>query len=104
MINVTLDMSCIVDLEQGNVTASYLKELIQMHKDRKINLRVVAISASELKPDRTFASHFNEFREKIANVGLKDVEILEPIAYWGVAFYDHCVLGGGRLGELERKI
>lgn len=104
MINVTLDMNCIVALEKDEVTASYIKKIIQMHKDRKINLRVVAISASERKPDGTYASNFNEFKERIASVGLIDVEILKPIGYWGITFWDYFVWGGGRLTKLERKI
>lgn len=104
MINVTLDMNCIVALEKWDEIASYIREMIEMHKDRKINLRVVAISASELKPDRTYASNFNEFRERIDGLGLIDVEILKPIAYFGIAFFDYCVFGGGQLSELERKI
>jgi len=104
MINVTLDMNCIVDLEEGSATAPYIRKMIRMHKDRKINLRVVAISASERKPDGTYASNFNEFKERVAGLGLIDVEILKPIAYFGIAFFDYCVFGGGQLSELERKI
>ena len=104
MINVTLDMNCIIDLEEGKVTAPYIREMIQMHKDRKINLRVVAISASERKPDGTYASNFNEFKERIASVGLINVEILKPIGYWDITFWDYCVWAGDRLSELERKI
>jgi hypothetical protein len=101
---VTLDMNCIIDLEEGNTTAPYIQKMIQMHKDHQINLRVVAISASERKPDGTYASNFNEFKERLATLGLEDVEILRPIAYTDIAFFDYCVLGGGKLSELEKKI
>lgn len=104
MINVTLDMNCIIDLEKGKVTAPYIKKMIQLHKERKITLRVVAISASERKPDGTYASNFDEFKERISRLGMMDVEILKPIGYWGITFWDYCVWGGGRLSELERKI
>jgi len=76
MLNVTLDNNCIVDLEQNRPKVPYIKRLIQMHREGKINLRVVAISASERKPDDTYVSHFNEFKERITAVGLGDVEIL----------------------------
>ena len=104
MINVTLDMNCIIDLEEGIGVAPYIKEIIQMHKDRKINLRVVAISASERKRNGTYAYNFSEFKERIASVGLIDVEILKPIGYWDITFWDYCVWGGDQLTELERKI
>lgn len=104
MLNITLDMNCIVHLEKRNAEASYLKKLIQMHSDRKINLRVVAISASERKPDGTYVSHFSEFKEKIAAVGLADVEIMPTLAYWGIAFWNNFLYGGGALDKLEREI
>lgn len=104
MPNVIFDMTCIIDLEKNNDTAPYLRKLIQMHEDREINLRVVAISASERKPDHTYASHFDEFKKRIAVVGLADVEILAPIFYWGITFWDYSLWNGKTLEELERKI
>ena len=91
MLNVTLDNNCIIDLEQNRPAAPYIKKLIQMHREGKISLRVVAISASERKPDGTFASNFNEFKERIDSIGLTDVQILKPIAYQGIAFHNYCV-------------
>jgi hypothetical protein len=104
MLNVTLDNNCIIDLEQNRPAASDIKRLIQMHMKGKINLRVVAISASERKPDDTYVSQFDEFKERIAAVGLGDVEILPTIAYTGLAFVGYCLVGGGVLTELERKV
>ena len=104
MLNVTLDNNCIIDLEQNRPAAPYIKKLIQMHREGKISLRVVAISASERKPDGTFASNFNEFKERIDSIGLTDVQILKPIAYQGIAFHNYCVQGGGSLGRLEKEI
>jgi len=104
MLNVTLDNNCIIDLEQNNAMATYIKKLIQMHRDRKINLKVVAISASERKPDRTYVSHFDEFKARITKIGLSDLEILKTIAYAGLAFAGHCLASGGALGKLEREV
>jgi hypothetical protein len=104
MLNVTFDMTCIIDLEKNNDTTPYLRKLIRMHEDREINLRVVAISASERKPDHTYASHFDEFKKRIAVVGLADVEILTPISYWGITFWDYSLWNGKTQEELERKI
>jgi len=75
-----------------------------MHDNRKINLRVVAISASERKPDGKYASNFAEFKEKIAAVGLAHVEILKPIGYVGITFLDWCLRADDQLVNLERKI
>jgi hypothetical protein len=102
--NVTLDNMCIIDLEKNREHAPQIKKLIQMHCEREISLRIVATSASELKPDHTYPSHFDEFKQRIASVGLGGVEILPTLFYIGLSFVGYCVVGGRWLGELEKEI
>jgi len=104
MLKVTLDTNCIVDLEQINAEASYLKRLIEMHSDQKISLRAVAISASERRPDHSYVSNFNEFKRRLDAIGLGNVEILPTILYLGIGFFGYSLFGGGELDELESKI
>ena len=107
MTNATLDTNCIIDLENNARAARYIRALIRMHEDRRINLRVVAISASERKRDRTYAANFSEFKERIAAIGLGGVEILRPILYWGMAYWDWCIWAGHEndpMMELERRV
>ena len=104
MTNVTLDTNCIIDLEKASPRATYMKELIQMHKDGKINLRVVAISASERKPDGTYASNFAEFQERVAALGLGQVDILKPIGYFDVSYWDWCLWADEEMLELEQRV
>lgn len=75
-----------------------------MHDDKKIKLRITAISASEQRPDKTYVSHFNDFKHRLAIIGLGKVEILNTILYVGLGFVGHSLVGGGKLEELERKI
>ncbi len=103
-MNVTLDTNCIIALEENRPEAPFIRQLISFHEAKKINLRVVAISASERKRDGTYAANFSEFKRKIAAVGLGHVEILRPIAYLGMAFVDWCYPGGGEATVLDRKI
>lgn len=104
MLKFTLDSNCIIDLEKNNTHALYLRKLVKMHNNQIINLRVPAIVASEKKPDDTYISHFNEFKQRLATIGLGNVEILPTILYFGLSFFDYCLFGGGKLDELERKI
>jgi len=104
MTNVTLDTNCIIDLEEANPRATSIKELIQMHKDGKINLRVVAISASERKPDGTYASNFAEFQERVAALGLGQADILKPMGYFGVSYWDWCLWADDEMLGLEEKV
>ncbi len=103
-MKVTLDTNCIIDLEENRPAAPFVKTLIDLHNNRSINLRVVAISASERKPNGIYASNFAEFQQKIAAVGLEDIEILHPIAYLDVTFLDWCLLADDQMVQLERKI
>ena len=48
--------------------------------------------------------NFDKFRKRIGAVGLQDVEILNPICYFDMSYFDYCVLGGGKLTELEEAI
>ncbi len=103
-MKLTLDTNCIIDLEENRPAAPFLHTLISYHDNQKIDLRVVAISASERKPDGTYATNFAEFREKIALVSLGHVEILAPICYLDMAFVDWCLLADEQMVKLERKI
>jgi hypothetical protein len=103
-MKVTLDTNCVIDLEENRPAAPFVKRLIELHNNRSINLRVVAISASERKPNGIYASNFAEFQQKIAAVGLEHIEILRPIAYLYVTFLDWCLAADDQMVQLERKI
>lgn len=104
MLKVTLDLNCIISLEKNDARASDLRKLINLHDCGKIILSVPAASASERKPDNTYARHINEFTSRLAPLGLGDVEILHTIAYFGLCFVGYAYLGGGKLAELEKEI
>ena len=103
-MNVTLDTNCIIDLEESRPPAAALHGLIERHERGVIRLRVTGISASERQPDGQYAPNFELFRQKLANAGLNEVEILKPISYWGVTYWDWCLWTNDKLVELERQI
>jgi hypothetical protein len=107
MINATLDMNSIIDLEKKKGDWMHIEHLIKMYEKGQIRLRVVAISASEQKPDRTYPSNFSEFKDRIAAIGLEMAEILKPLGYVGITYNDWCVVADKKTGpmvNLERKI
>ena len=104
LMNVTFDQTCIIDIEKNNQYADPLRELIRMHERQEINLRVVAISASELKPDHTYSSNFDEFKKRIALIGLEKAVILPALGRWDLTFWNHSVYSGRWLKELENEI
>jgi len=104
LLNITLDNTCIIDLEKNSEYASNIKNLISIHKEQKINLRVVAVSASELRKDHKYYSNFNEFRKKITYLGLGNVTILPTLMRVGLSYVDYCLVSGRWLNELEKEI
>jgi hypothetical protein len=103
-VNVTLDMGCLADLEDGHSAASYLRSLLRLHERRVLTLRVVAIGASERHADGVFAAEFPEFADRIAALGLQDAEILEPVFRWGLSFAGWSLWPDVELERLERRI
>jgi hypothetical protein len=101
---LTLDMNCIIDLEKNNSYAPDLLKLVELNIERKIDLRITAASASEQKPDDTSASNFSEFKDRLARIGLSSLEILPTLLYVGVSYIGYCLVGGGKLSELEESI
>jgi len=76
--------------------------MISDHTEGKIDLAVVAISASENQPDGGASPNYAVFEEKLKAAGLDHLEQLLPMAYWDVAFWDHALWDGD--SELEKKI
>lgn len=104
MKNITIDTNCIIDLEEERQSVKYIRSLIKMHKEDRIKLMVVAISASERKQDRTYASSFGEFTKKLEKIGLGDVEILKPMCYLGICFFGKSLFSCEEMEQSEEKI
>lgn len=101
---VTIDMNCVIDLEEDRPAAVHVRELVRIHASGKVRLRVPGIAASERKPGGTYAANFQKFVNKISAVGLVDVEILKPMCYLDVAYYDWCILPDDTMIDFERRI
>jgi hypothetical protein len=104
LVNVTLDMGCIADLQDDAAGYPYLRSLIKLHERQLLTLRVVAIGASERHPDGIFAADFPEFAHHVERAGLGQVEILEPVFRWGLTFADWSLWPDAELESLERRI
>jgi hypothetical protein len=103
-MKVTLDQNCLIALENNENQALYIKELVAMHDKKQISVSVVGIGASERLKGGTYATNFNDFKIRIATIGLAHLEILQPIGYWDITFWDWCIYADDQMIELERKI
>jgi hypothetical protein len=103
-MSITLDHNCLIALENNESDAPFIKELLAMHDNKQVIMRVVGIGASEQLKGRTYATNFAEFKTRIAAIGLAHLEILRPIAYWGVTFWDWGIYADDHMVQLECNI
>lgn len=91
MLRVTLDTNCIIDIEESRPPAKTLKEILSYSDKFKIALCIPSIQASERSKDGVIAQTFDEFKLKLARLGMAGTELILPLAYWGIAFWDNCL-------------
>jgi hypothetical protein len=111
MNKFTLDTNCIIDLEENRPpNAEHVRKIVQAWKNGKVELAVVAASASENNQMSGTANrdtpyrYFSKFEKKLVNVGLEGVKILQPLAIWDHSHWDHAMWADNDMQELESKI
>lgn len=104
MASFTLDTNCIIAIANSEATAPAIRTLVEAHKTEKANVAVVAISASERQSGGGVIKNFDEFRARLRDLGLGHLEILKPIMYWDMTFWDWCLWADDGMQALERKI
>lgn len=100
----TLDTNCIYDIEDGRPNASYILDLVARHVAGAANVAVVAISASERQKDGEPLHDFGMFRERLSRLGLGQLEILKPMAYWDIAYWGWALWSSPKAEALEKSL
>lgn len=104
MRRVTLDTNCLLDLEASSERAPAVRELVARHEAGRIELRVPAVAASERQRGGSYLENFSQFTERLARLGLRSVPIIQPMLYWGIAFWGHSLYADDAKVDLERRI
>jgi len=100
----TLDTNCIIALENDEPTAPAIRALLRAHDYGAATVAVAAITASERQRNQRQLQNFSEFQQRLAALKLDSLEILRPIFYWDISFWDWCYWADERMLALERKI
>ncbi len=103
-LTFTLDTNCIIAVDESRPEAGSIRKLVQAHKAGLASVGLVAISASERQQEGGHLGNFNEFKERIAGLGLGDLELLEPMSYWDITFWDFSLWCDESMETLERGI
>lgn len=108
MLTVTFDTNCLIDVEGKRSGSGYdyqdVLKILELHKKQKIDLAVVAASASDIRINGAVVDNFSKFLTWLGQIGFKDVSILKPVGYWDITFFDYCLWSGKELEELDHKI
>ena len=99
----TFDTNCLIDVEEGRLNASFVRDLVKLHGQNGINVAISAIGASERQRTNGYAKNFSEFQAKLKAIGFDSVELLPPLGYLDICFLDYCVFGDGT-DALEQDI
>ena len=97
---LTLDTNCIIAVEQHEASEQIILNLRRLHDEGCVHLRLVAASASERQVRGQPVRTFNDWVTYVTDLGFGGLEILRPIAIYGIAIYGQAVFGGGAASEL----
>lgn len=101
---ITLDTNCLIDVEEQRLGFQDVLYLRQLHDAGKVNLRLVAASASDKRINGALIDNFFLFSKFVESIGFDGIEVLPTIAILGFAFVDYCIVGGGEATELYYQI
>lgn len=104
MRSFTLDTNCILAVDEGRPEGAFVLKLAEMHKSGTASVALVAISASEKQKPLRSITNFDQFFDRITRLGLGHLEIIDPMVYWDVSFWDHGLWSDEAMIDLERKI
>jgi len=104
MISFTLDTNCLLAVDESRPEAKDVLGLATAHAEGMASVSLVAISASERQKSGQSLESFDKFKTRVANLGLGHLELLKPMKYWDVTFWDYCLWVDEAMQEVEQKI
>lgn len=99
-----LDTNCLIDLAEDGEPAAALARIVSNLHAGEHRLVVAAITASENPRKGSPPKTWLEFTDLLTRIGLAGVEILKPMGYWGVTFWDEGLWVGDDMVALESSI
>ncbi len=100
----TLDTNCWIAVENGDPEALHVRALADAHTAGTAHVALVGISASEKQKGGHYVKNVKEFLDRQNSLGLAHLNILKPMAYFDITFWDWCLLTGPEMEALEKKV
>jgi hypothetical protein len=84
-MKVTIDHNCIIHLRDQTDVGKRIKAIVH---DQANQCFVVNIGASEMRRDGVRPDRYERFEELLRSVGIAHLQRLDPLAHWGVTFWE----------------
>lgn len=112
MPTLSLDTNCVISLDEVRADAASHRAaeamavgaLLNAHAAGTASVAVVAISASERQRDNGHLEKFSIFQQRLGALGLAHLELLHPMLYFDVTFWDASLWSDDSMQSLERAI
>ena len=108
MHKVTIDTNCLIDvaeLREDDTTYSYKDTLAIVNKHQKdLNVAVVAASGSEIRIAGNKVENIEDFFVWLDTLGMKDLDVLKPIFYWGISFWNWAIYADDKGSQLDSNL
>ena len=104
MRTFTLDTNCILAVDESRPEGAFVLELSELHKTGAVSVALVAISASEKQKPLRSITNFDQFVDRVKQLGLDHLDVIDPMTYWDVSFWDHGLWSDEAMVTYERQI
>jgi hypothetical protein len=104
MVRYTLDTNCIIAMEESRLEASALMTLVERLRLGTVIVQITAIAAAERQRSGISLERFDDFRARIAALGLGEAVFLRPPMYAGLCFADYRIVHEDEFLSQERAI
>ncbi len=104
MLTFSLDTNCLIDIAEDRPDSAAIRALAEAHARGDVSVAVAAISASENQKTGERLTNFEQFRARLETLSLGHLEILKPMLYWDIGFWDWAYWVGPEMVALEQKI
>jgi hypothetical protein len=100
----TLDYNCLLAVANNEPAAGAVRALAEAHATSRADVAVVAISASENQQGGLCFQNFAEFQARVVSWGLGHLNVVLPMVYFDISFWDQSLLADEAMVKLENEI
>jgi hypothetical protein len=104
MVSFTLDTNCLLAVDEKRPAAPAVLALADAHQIGRASVALVAISASERQRAGGHLESFEEFKRRVAALGLGHLELVPPMLYFDVTFWDYSLWHDDAMQKQEEDI